>query len=604
MSRVHRLLGVSSVFMTLMISSTGTAAPPDSTKLMGTPAQYAQNSEVLVVYKEGEGQKTKASAEAAGFEVLEDYKPGKYLVCRPKPSVQSVATRANKIAGIEGVRYVEPNYLVSIPEPAGPAKARAARALATAKASAASAVTSNDPLFSKLWGMENAKVTEAWNTTKQSDVVVGVIDSGIDYTHQDLAANMWVNPGETSGDGLDNDGNGIVDDVFGAKFANSIGSGDPMDDNSHGSHCAGTIGAVGDNSIGVVGVNWNIKIMALKFLDASGSGFTNDAVRCIDYAVAQKQAGVNIRILSNSWGGGGPSNALKEAIERANTAGILFVAASGNESADNEVSASFPSNYDIDNVIAVMSINRREERSWFSNWGATKVDLAAPGGTLEGVEDDDIWSTVPKSLDTNDGNKDGYAAFSGTSMATPHVSGALALVWSTPAHASKSPSEMKQLILSKTRPIPALAGFCVTGGTLDLSFLKSGGSETSIGAFVYAGKSDGAGGAFSINGKSGTAAYVLGESAYESKLIFVGNGNAPDGTTGWIFREDYPILPFDFLLTDKAASNGKFAVYTRPAGEDSVDFALLSEALRGATVNATDIGSLRKDNLNKLRQTK
>ncbi len=276
----------------------------------------------------------------------------------------------------------------------------------------------NDPDFNKLWGMHNTGQTggtvdadidapEAWSKSKGSDqIVVGIIDTGIDYTHPDIQANMWKNPGEIPGNNRDDDNNGYVDDVYGYDFINR--DGDPMDDNRHGTHVAGTIGAVGNNNRGVVGVNWTVKLMALKFLSASGSGSTADAAEAIIYA-----ADNGAYITSNSWGGGGESQTLKDAIQYAQDKGLLFVAAAGNESKDNDgPNPNYPSSYTHESVIAVAASTDRDVLATFSNYGATSVDLAAPG--------EEIYSTTP-------GNA--YEYLSGTSMATPHVSGAAALIW-------------------------------------------------------------------------------------------------------------------------------------------------------------------------------
>ena len=274
----------------------------------------------------------------------------------------------------------------------------------------------NDPNFARLYGLSAAQgmdAPRAWElTTGSQEVVVGVVDTGIDYTHPDLAANMWTNPGEVPGNGLDDDRNGVVDDVFGYNAISN--SGDPRDDNIHGTHCAGTIGAVGNNGLGVVGVNQTVRLMALKFLDSSGSGSLGNAIKAIDYAIAIKQKyGIGRMVLNNSWGGGGFSQPLHDAIDRARAAGIVFVAAAGNESNDNDVNPSYPAGYDISNVVSVAAVDKNGNLANFSNYGASSVDIAAAGV--------DILST---SLNG------GYALLSGTSMATPHVSGALALLWS------------------------------------------------------------------------------------------------------------------------------------------------------------------------------
>ena len=255
----------------------------------------------------------------------------------------------------------------------------------------------NDPRFPDLWGLNNTGQTggtadadidaaEAWDVfTGSSDVLVAVIDSGVDYTHPDLAANMWTNPGEIAGNGIDDDGNGFIDDIRGYDFANN--DADPMDDNDHGTHCSGTIGGVGNNGVGVTGVNWDVTIMALKFLTAGGTGSTAAAISCIEYATD-----MGVDVMSNSWGGGPYDAAMEAAIEAANEADIFFVAAAGNDGTDNDSGPHYPSNYPNANVISVMATNHNDVRVvepgwWSSNYGATTVDIAAPG--LH------IWSTTP-----------------------------------------------------------------------------------------------------------------------------------------------------------------------------------------------------------------
>ena len=317
----------------------------------------------------------------------------------------------------------------------------------------------NDPRFGDLWGLHNTgqaggvagahiSAAAAWDTTVGShDVIVGVIDTGVDYTHPDLVPNMFVNPGEIPGNNIDDDGNGFIDDVHGI---NAItGTGNPMDDNDHGTHVAGTIGAVGNDGVGVVGVNWNVSIMALKFLSGAGSGTTAGAIVCIDYAVAMKNSGVNIRVLNNSWGGGGFSQALEDAISAANAVDILFVAAAGNSSSNNDVSPHYPSSYTVPNVLAVASTTRTDAMSSFSSFGLTSVDLGAPGS--------DIVSTIP-------GN--GYASFSGTSMATPHVAGAAALLLSV--NDTLTTEELKQILMDTGDPTAAMDGRTVSGKRLNV----------------------------------------------------------------------------------------------------------------------------------------
>ncbi|MCG7546392.1 S8 family serine peptidase [Pseudoalteromonas sp. Of7M-16] len=332
------------------------------------------------------------------------------------------------------VSYVEPNYIVT--------------ALAIP----------DDSRFDELWGLHNTGQTggtndadinapEAWDISIGSrDVIVGVIDTGVDYNHPDLAANMWLNPGEIAGDGVDNDGNGYVDDVYGINAITD--SGDPMDDQGHGTHVSGTIGATGNNALGVVGVNHEVSIVGCKFLNSSGSGSTGDAIKCIDYMVGLKNAGHNVSVLNNSWGGGGFNQALYDSISASEQAGILFVAAAGNSARDNDVSPGYPSSYDHDSVLAVASTTHTDSMSSFSQWGLTSVDLGAPGSN--------VLSTVPGG---------GYSSFSGTSMATPHVAGAAALALAV--NPSLTTLELKNLLMESGKPIAALDGKTVSGKRLD-----------------------------------------------------------------------------------------------------------------------------------------
>lgn len=294
------------------------------------------------------------------------------------------------------VEYVEPNYRLY--------------------AIAAPPVFPNDPDFSQLYGMNQSNdndidAPEAWElTTGNANIIVGVIDTGIDYDHEDLKANIWLNPGESGGgkenNNIDDDGNGYKDDYRGWNFIYK--SNDPYDDNDHGTHCSGTVGAVGNNGKGVVGVNWNVKLMALKFLGSDGSGGTAEAAEAIIYGVDN-----GAKVLSNSWGGGGESQVLKDAIQYAQDRGVLFIAAAGNDSKNTDTSPNYPSNYEVPNVVSVAANDNGDNVSSFSNYGRRTVDLSAPGSN--------IYSTRPLSR---------YQRLSGTSMATPHVAGAAALVMS------------------------------------------------------------------------------------------------------------------------------------------------------------------------------
>lgn len=330
----------------------------------------------------------------------------------------------------------------------------------------------NDPYYTlgNLWGMYGDQTSpanqygsqagEAWaaGNTNCNTVFVGIIDEGYMYSHEDLAANAGTNPGEIPGNGKDDDGNGYKDDVYGWDFVgrnNTVFDGIADD---HGTHVAGTIGAVGGNGKGVAGVCWSIKLMDAKFLGTSGGTLAN-AIKAVDYFTDLKvRNGLNLVATNNSWGGGGYSQGLKDAIDRAGAKDILFVAAAGNSTYNCDTSsACYPAEYDSDNVIAVAAITSNGGLASFSNFGATTVDLGAPGYG--------IWSTVP----TKSGRTvvSGYASYSGTSMATPHVTGAAALYAAT--HSVVSAAAIKSAILSRAIPTSSLSGKTVTGGRLDVS---------------------------------------------------------------------------------------------------------------------------------------
>lgn len=312
-----------------------------------------------------------------------------------------------------------------------------------------------------LWGLRNTgqfggvpgadiSATNAWDiTTGSTNVVVAVVDTGIRYTHQELAGQMWRNPGEIPANGLDDDGNGYVDDVFGI---NAItGSGDPLDDHSHGTHCAGTIGAAANDGYPHVGVAWQVRLMACKFLGASGGGTYSDAVEAIDYAVSK-----GAKILNNSWGGYGYSRALYEAIDRARLQGVLFVAAAGNEENDNDIIPAYPASYPLENIISVAAIDRRDRLADFSNYGLKTVHLGAPGV--------DIFSCTTDSDSS-------YEIWDGTSMAAPHVTGVAALILSR--YPSADLEEVRARILLGTVPTTALQGRTTTGGRLNAYYSLS-----------------------------------------------------------------------------------------------------------------------------------
>lgn len=370
-------------------------------------------------------------------------KQGVLLVSTPLQAFDAIA----KAKGLTEVIYAEPNYIYQ------------------------HTATSNDTYYTNgsLWGMYGdgtspanqygSQAGEAWaaGKTGSGSVYIGIIDEGYMYAHDDLAANAGKNPGEIPGDGIDNDGNGLIDDVYGWDFAGNNNTVFDGVGDDHGTHVAGTIGAVGGNGKGVAGVCWNVKLMNAKFLGSRG-GTTANAIKAVDYFTDLKtRHNLNLVATNNSWGGGGFSQALMDAITRANNAGILFIAAAGNSGTNNDATASYPSGYNVANVIAVASITNTGALSSFSQYGATTVDLGAPGSS--------IWSTVPKS--SKGKIISGYASYNGTSMATPHVSGAAALYASLNPGATAA--EIRAAILGSVVPTSSLAGKCVTGGRLNVS---------------------------------------------------------------------------------------------------------------------------------------
>lgn len=320
----------------------------------------------------------------------------------------------------------------------------------------------NDPLFEKNWGLYNfgqinqsnivgkigadINVLDLWNmgVVGSNKIIVAVIDSGVDWDHEDLRANIYTNPGEAgvlASNGIDDDHNGFIDDVHGWNF--EAKNNNSADDFYHGTHCAGILGAVGNNGIGISGVNWNVSILPIKFLNKDGSGSTVDAVEGINYALK-----MGAKVLSNSWGGKKSSKALQQAIEKANTANVLFVAAAGNDSSNSDLYKTYPANYDVANVISVAASTSRDTIARFSNYGMNRVHVAAPGF--------EIYSTMPK-------NNYGYA--NGTSMAAPHVAGIAALLLSKIPNLTVT--EIKERLIKTSTPLYELNHYVMAHGRVN-----------------------------------------------------------------------------------------------------------------------------------------
>ena len=348
------------------------------------------------------------------------------------------------LANHPAVAYAEPNYIV--------------RTFADPP----------DPLAPQLWGLQNVgqavnnglagqpgadiHAAQAWDVSVGSTAhVVAVIDTGIDYTHPDLAGNLWSAPAPFSV----TIGGVSITCPAGSHGFNAIAlTCNPMDDHNHGTHVAGTIGAAAGNGIGVVGVNWVTQLMGVKFLDASGSGTIADAINALDFVMQTRQAfsatgGADVRVLSNSWGGRSFSQALRDEIAVTADADMLFVAAAGNDGFSNDILPMYPADYDVDSIVVVAATTNTDSRAFFSNYGAASVDLGAPGVDI---------------LSTTIGNTYGFA--SGTSMATPHVSGAAALVLS---RCNLATAALRSTLLSTVEPVAALASITTTGGRLDVN---------------------------------------------------------------------------------------------------------------------------------------
>lgn len=347
----------------------------------------------------------------------------------------------------DSVEYAEVNYRVELDDPI---QKYVPRDLVHRQAQAE---VPNDPMFSDQWALNNLgqdggtnradlDALRAWATTKGSaDVVVAVLDSGVDFTHADLRENMWFRPANIAA--YVDDELGPINDLNGYNGTDTID--DPMDDNGHGTHCAGIIGAEGDNGIGISGINQKIKIMPLKFLGRGGFGSTNDAIEAINYAIDRKSKGVNVRIISASWGSTSKSKALEDTIRAAGDAGILFVAAAGNNGTNNDSRPHYPSNYDLPNVVSVAALDRTDSLAGFSNFGVKTVHIAAPGK--------DILSTWLN---------DSYREASGTSMATPYVSGVAALIIAQDPNISME--KLRERLLESVDRLDALTGKVESGG--------------------------------------------------------------------------------------------------------------------------------------------
>lgn len=382
--------------------------------------EYAPDA-VLVQFLPGAGAEVVAAAEAAaGGDIVKEYSLVPGLTYMHLSADVDVMQTIEKLKGIDGVVYAEPDYVV-YPTDTIP----------------------NDTRWAEQWAFATVRAPLAWDTsTGAGDVVVAVIDTGVDTTHPDLINNLWTNPDEIAGNGIDDDNNGYIDDIHGWDFYDNDNN--PMDSNSHGTHTAGTICAEGNNGQGVAGVVWRCKIMALRFIGPNG-GFSSAVVDALSYLVAKQ-----VKLSNNSWGGDGYSVSLYNAINNAKAVNHLFIAAAGNNNSDNDAVAFYPSSYNLDNIVAVAASDEANAKASFSNWGAMRVDLAAPGVS--------ILSTVPNA---------GYATLSGTSMAAPLVTGALATLYGL--HPGWTYQQARDNLFATVQRTDSMPGLTVTGGILDLA---------------------------------------------------------------------------------------------------------------------------------------
>jgi len=395
------------------------------------PPQNWNPVKKLKLTYQGQNAPSEGELKEMGLKLLEDYKKGSFLIVEPVTK-QIDARLVSSLEHNEKIKFATASLRLKAIPPSNP--------VTLSNTEKAQVTGPNDPKIGELWGLANIHAPAAWSKVHDSGVIVAVIDTGVDYNHEDLKDNIWTDANGKHGfDFVENDD-------------------DPMDQNGHGTHCSGTIGAVGNNGTGVVGVNWKVKIMAVRWLDANGSGEVINAIKSIDFAVDH-----GAKILSNSWYWPENDPDLEAAIRRADAKNVLFVAAAGNfaetpgnNGGDNDnlsTKGRYPSAYPAANVIAVAAIDASDRKAKFSEWGKNTVHLAAPGVN--------ILSTVPH--DEYDGT------YSGTSMATPHVAGAAALIMAA-THAN-TVAEVKKEVLDHVRRIDGLRDKCVTNGTLDIAFL-------------------------------------------------------------------------------------------------------------------------------------
>ncbi len=469
------------------------------TAVTSLAATTAKNQDLLVKFAPGSAIQMQSLVESMSTggskaEVLTD------SWVRLQVSGKRVANTLEALQNEPSVEYVQPNYKIKLLEDyriQDPLRRAAMiRGLAKQGILATAPKPDNlpipeipqqkkgsDPKASQQWGMIDIGVRDAWKvSTGAPEMIVAVIDTGVDYTHEDLLPNIWRNPKEIPANGIDDDKNGYIDDVIGWDFVSNDnkpydlavdpiqllnGGGNP----GHGTHCAGSIAAKANNSLGIAGIAPNVKIMPLRFISDKGEGTTSDAIKAIKYAVDN-----GAKVTSNSWGSegenpseGADNKALRDTVAYAEAHGVLFVAAAGNGHQgvgydnDTDSAPGYPASYTNENIISVAALDVDGHLGSFSNWGAKTVHIGAPGVNV-------FSTTVGNKYDNKVLDIGGFeATWDGTSMAAPHVAGAAALYWS--AYPNKTMKEVKQAILASAKKISALSGKAVSEGKLDVKAL-------------------------------------------------------------------------------------------------------------------------------------
>lgn len=418
-----------------------------SRALNASADEVTRNSELIVGYDDPEA--VKKWIDDSGFRIVDHIPQGRAYVIAPVLGVIRIQA-LKTIAANPSVRYLSMNRVVELPAFDFDIKPVEGDPEVSTEA------VPNDPFFNQEWGFKKARVEAAWETARESKVIVAIIDTGIDLGHPDLGGpdgNLWVNEREANGiEGQDDDGNGVIDDIHGATFLGRRRDGNPQDDNGHGTHCAGTIGAVGNNGRGIAGLNWRVSLMGVKALNAQGAGSNSDIVKAIYYAIRN-----GAQIISNSYGGSPYDAQLKEAIDEANRKGILFVTAAGNRGSSNDMSYEYPAVFESDNIINVGALDREGNLAYFSNFGRDFVHIAAPGVN--------IVSTYPVAFGS-------YKFMSGTSMAAPFVAGAAALIWDrVPGTGRPHCQEVREVLLSQSPRRDSLKSKIQGGTVFDLAAL-------------------------------------------------------------------------------------------------------------------------------------